>query len=89
MVTVPFEEHTETGAELVVRTVMRGILRGVLGEPSCVICADAAKGLYRWQNDPDDMPPGPLCADCAEIQQKMYGDPTHDALIRVSDCRHE
>lgn len=57
------------------------------GPDGCMICGDdELGGLYRWRREHNNMPPTPLCSDCAAIQQSMYGDSTNDVLERVGDA---
>lgn len=55
------------------------------GEESCRICGDTdAVGYYHWLNENPDVI-GRLCADCAVLQQQMYGDATGDTLIKLEE----
>ena len=48
----------------------------------CMICGDEANGLYKWKKgSAPSTPPAPMCADCAQIQQRMYG--VDDELLRI------
>jgi hypothetical protein len=65
-----------------IQAMMTAHAQAMGGPASCHVCGDNPAFEVYWRNDPSQG--GQLCDDCITIQQRMYGNRTHDVLMKVA-----